>query len=327
MNAPAPVSIPVIAIQESDLWKMKQPDFMVRPYDAIDEATLFDIMGEIQPASAIIIESDVFRGCEIPLHTFLRQTRERKGMSVRILVLRCKTLGRENTILADSDRAAGANDVLWYQLSMTQKELTEKIGAFIRNGTLSLKKELPRKASPDATDTAEIRPDTKVKPVSVPSKRNREAPTPPLRQKKTVPPPVPKSDLPLWLSRPRMDPFRENKSPPKKTRADSPTNAPSIDTVNSGGRHSIIHLLGHTLILQPRYLAEHFSRIVKNGSIATPYSDISKTKAGALVHLSNLRKILNEIRPGLGICIVSNPGIGAHFNSNAFVARMNRKDW
>lgn len=326
MNAPAPASIPVIAIQESDLWKMEQPDFMVRPYDAIDEATLFDIMGEIQPASAIIIESDVFRGCEIPLHTFLRQTRERKGMTVRILVLRCKTLGRENAILADSDRAAGANDVLWYQLSMTQKELTEKISAFIRNGTLSSKKETWRK-SPVTADTAEIFPDAKVKPVSVPSKRNREAPTPPLRQKKTVPPPVPKSDFPLWLSRPRMNPIREGNHPPKKTQADSPAKASSIDTIDPGGRHSIIHLLGHTLILRTRYLAEHLSRIVKNGSIATPYSDISKTKAGALVCLSNLRKILNEIRPGLGKCIVSDPGIGAHFNSNTFVACMNRRNW
>jgi hypothetical protein len=326
MNAPVPASIPVIAIQQSGLWKMEQPDFMVNPYDVIDEVSLFGIMEKIRSSSVLIIESDVFRGCEITLHAFLRQIRRRKGKEPRILILRCKILGRENTILTDGDREAGANDVLWYQLSMKQKELTDRIGAFIRGGSLSPIKEPPRKPSV-TTDTPAIPRDPKVRPARTPSKRNIEATSTPIQQKQIIPPPIPKNDFPFWLSRPGMKRPLDNKKPSEGTIADSTLDVPSIDPVGIDGEHLAIHLLGHTLIFQKRCFAERFSHIAKNGSATTPYSVISQTKAGALVQLSKLRAFLSTLRPELGKCIVSDPGIGAHFNSNIFLARMNRRNW
>lgn len=324
MNAPAPASIPVIAIQESDLWEMKQPDFMVKPYDAIDDVTLFDIMGEIQPASVIIIESDVFQRSTILLHDFLRQIRRRKGKEPRILILRCKNLGRENTILTDGDKSAGANDILWYQLSMKQEEFTEKISAFIRNAAPSPKKEPSRKPAV-AADTADIFPDAKVNPTSVPSKQSTKAVAVPPQWKKGVPPPVPKSDFPFWFSRPGMNPVRKGKNPSKKTQSDSPASAPSIDTVDSGASHLTIRILEHSLIFRKRSLAKHFSDIVKNGLTTTPFSDISRTKGGAQVQISYLRNYLNTLHPLLGECIVSDCGIGYHFSSTIFLTHMNKR--
>ncbi len=129
--------IPVLVIQSmaSDLWRTTAiPDISITIIDEVDPNTLQTIIRKnIRHHSVIIMEKEAFEECGSPLWSFIRRIRMEHGRGPRILVLRCKSIGKDYSSLAEGDRSAGANEVLWYKLCMSAETLTEKILRFIRN--------------------------------------------------------------------------------------------------------------------------------------------------------------------------------------------------
>ena len=131
-----PPDIFVIAIQSirNDLYALTMPNVSIRIIDELNPDILRDIIRDSKMKHAVIIlEKEAFEGYESPMRAFIRKIRGSHGENPRILVLRRKSMGKDNPTLTDGDRTAGADAVLWYQLSSSAKELTREIYRFIHD--------------------------------------------------------------------------------------------------------------------------------------------------------------------------------------------------
>ena len=172
------------------------------------------LRNDASPSTVFIIESDVFQGCEVPMHIFIRSLQRKNKRKLRILVLRWKEHGRNTSLITERDILAGATTVLWYQMSTPTEILTKQILDFIRGGDISLTttKEITRKPPRPHSNSATREKKTPHDFTKVHTRGKKKAPDtvkenplpgpisvkPKPRQSKPLP--QPKSSLPTWLS-------------------------------------------------------------------------------------------------------------------------------
>ncbi len=295
MQATSP-DIPVLVIQSmwSDLWATKTvPGLSICIIDEINpDAFKSIIQKQVTKNSVIILEKEAFEGCGSPMRGFIRQVRISHGQSPRILVLRCKSTGQDNPALTEGDKAAGANAVLWYQLSMSTDDLTKDVHHFIRNLPITnfgkqetappIKKQQPQVRTPKTTP---------------PRKQ-------PSLQKRTVGPkqlPTPASSS--WLEWP----FGESKNNKAPT-AVIPTSVKSATTIKEvKNRRAEVTLYGVTIAFR-KSIAETLLFLANEPTKIGQRELMRKlglaTTQPVYDRIGKLKESLETYAPGLGRCIV-----------------------